>query len=62
MSTPFKMKMKSYGKGKNPIKFFGAMAAVRNITNRGGNPNKPNNPQNPTNIARGATFGAFNLP
>ena len=30
--SPFKMKMKSYGKGKNPIKFFGAVGgAVRGV-------------------------------
>ena len=28
MGAPFKMKMKSYGKGKNPIKFFGAIGGA----------------------------------
>jgi hypothetical protein len=63
MRTPYKMKMKSYGKGKNPIKFMGmggaAMGAVRGIfggKNKNQNPNAaaanavaeaPQNPQNP---------------
>ena len=28
MGAPFKMKMKTYGQGKNPIKFFGAIGGA----------------------------------
>ena len=71
----FKMKMKSYGQGKNPIKFMGMMGAMkgiggwfsggRNRRNRRNrnlqNPNPNPNPQNPTNAAQGAVGGAVNM-
>ena len=77
MGAPFKMKMKSYGKGKNPIKFMGmmgiAMKGMGSILGRRRkrnprnpqNPQNPNpqnpNPQNPTNAAQGAVGGTANM-
>ena len=65
MGAPFKMKMKSYGKGKSPISQLG-VGGKRNIQNQ--NPQNPNpqnpqnlNPQNPTNTAQGAMVGARNI-
>ena len=47
MRTPYKMKMKSYGKGKNPIPQLGVMNAMGGVFGGGGGGNNRNqNPQN----------------
>ena len=69
MGAPFKMKMKSYGKGKNPITQLGVMNAMGGVLGgRKRNPRNPNpqnlqnpNPQNPTNAAQGVIAGARNI-